>query len=153
MTVEETGSTTAARSGLRSPGVRAWMRLVHVFQKVERAGAEQTRCHGLSMAQFDVLAHVGAREGLTQQELADSRLVTKGNICQLLDRMEASGLLCRRQQGRANRLYLTERGRGLYARVVPLHESMIAGAFAALTPAEQTTLLELLRKLDRSLSH
>src|SRR3712207_8018674 len=59
-----------------------------------------------SNAQFDVLAHVGAAEGITQQQLADSLLVTKGNIAQLLDRMQKRGLIERRPQGRINRLFL-----------------------------------------------
>ena len=88
---------------------------------------------------------------MTQQELAESLLVTKGNVCQLLDRMESSGLLERRQEGRSNRLYLTEKGQGLFEQVVPDHEDSIARHFAALSSSEQRTLLEILRKLDRSL--
>lgn len=104
------------------------------------------------MAQFDVLAHVGADEGTTQQALADSLLVTKGNVCQLLDRMEQTGILERRQEGRTNRLFLKERGKSLFDSAVPEHEDTIAEMFSALTPAEQVQLLTLLRKLDRSLS-
>lgn len=109
------------------------------------------RCKGLTMAQFDVLAHVGVTPGLTQQELADSLLVTKGNVCQLLDRMEKSELIERRSEGRANRLFLTEGGQDLFQRIVPEHEDVIAGKFDGLTPDEQAQLLSLLRKLDQSL--
>ena len=45
--------------------------------------------HGLSIAQFDILATLGFRQGITQQELAERLLVTKGNICGMIDRMEA----------------------------------------------------------------
>src|SRR5829696_2797974 len=103
----------------RQPAVLAWLRLVRVYHKVGRAMTDHLRCKGLSMAQFDVLAHVGAAEGRTQQELADSLLVSKGNVCQLLDRMQDAGLIARRQEGRANRLYLTDAGRALYEDVVP----------------------------------
>jgi DNA-binding MarR family transcriptional regulator len=103
------------------------------------------------MAQFDVLAHVGAAPGITQQELADSLLVTKGNVCQLLDRMERVDLLQRQQQGRANRVYLTPRGQELYEQIVPAHEAMIEQHFLALSPSERGALLSILRKLDRSL--
>src|ERR671932_2526202 len=84
----------------RSPGLVAWLRLARVFQKVQRAESNQLRCWRLSPAQFDVLAHVGASEGLTQQRLADALLVTKGNVCQILDKMERDGLLVRRPSGR-----------------------------------------------------
>jgi DNA-binding MarR family transcriptional regulator len=129
----------------------AWMRLVRVFQKVERMSADHLRCRELSIAQFDVLAKVGAAEGSTQQEVADSLLVTKGNVCQLLDRMEKSGLLVRKQDGRSNRLFLTDTGRKLFADVIPAHEQAIARMFSPLTADEQAQLLALLRKLDHAL--
>lgn len=131
--------------------VVTWMRLVHAYHKGDRRLLAHLRCHGLSLAQFDVLAQLGAAEGITQQELADKLLVTKGNVTQLLDRMTQSGLLIRRQDGRANRLYLTDAGRVLFTQVIPAHEDKIAGMFAALSPAENRQLAALLRKLDHSL--
>ena len=138
-------------NSFRRPGVLAWMRLARVFQKVDRASAEGMRCHDLSMAQFDVLTHVGANEGISQQQLANSLLVTKGNVCQLLDRMEKSGLIERHAEGRTNRLYPTQDGRRLFAQVAPAHEERIAEMFAPLSREEQRQLLRLLRKVDQSL--
>ena len=141
----------AGPAGLRRPSVLAWMRLARVYQKVDRASAEHLRRYGLSVAQFDVIARVGAGEGCTQQELADSLLVTKGNVCQLLDRMERAHLILRRQEGRVNRLFLTEEGRRLFEKTVPLQEELIARSFCSLAQEEQETLLNLLRKLDHAL--
>jgi DNA-binding MarR family transcriptional regulator len=132
-------------------GVVTWLRLARVFHKGERTLIGQLRCFDLSLAQFDVLAQLGAAEGITQQELADKLLVTKGNVTQLLDRMTTCGLLTRRQDGRANRLYLTEKGRHLYLTAIPAHEEEIAKLFTTLTPEELVTLATLLRKLDRAL--
>src|SRR5439155_1113069 len=98
----------------RTPGLLAWLRLVRVFQKVDRASTESLRYRQLSPAQLDVLAKVGSTEGISQQELADALLVTKGNVCQLLDKMEGSGLLERRPDGRVNRLFLTDQGRRVH---------------------------------------
>ena len=128
----------------------AWMRLARVFQRVERESGEHLRGWDLNVAQFDVLAHVVASEGMTQQELADSLLVTKGNVCQLLDRMEGRGWISRRQEGRANRLFLTDEGRRLFDEVVPGHEALVAERFSALSRGEQEQLHELLRKLDKA---
>jgi DNA-binding MarR family transcriptional regulator len=136
---------------LRDPGVRAWLRLMRVYQKIERAATQQLRECGLSLAQFYVLAHVGAAEGLVQQQLADGLLVTKGNVVQLLDRLEAGGLLERRRDGRTNRLYLTPDGRALYDRIIPSHEAVIAQQFGTLTPEERRELHRLLRRLDQTL--
>ncbi|HEX8917749.1 MAG TPA: MarR family transcriptional regulator [Chloroflexota bacterium] len=149
--INEIASTPrVTTSNIRRPALLAWLRLARAYQKIERVSGEGMRCFGLSMAQFDVLAHVGAAEGMMQQELADSLLVTKGNICQLVDRMEQSGLLVRRQEGRANRLFLTEQGRSLFEQAVPRNEENIVALFSALNSEEQSQLLHLLRKLDRS---
>ena len=135
----------------RQPAVLGWMRLVRVYHKVAHALTDHLRCKGLSMAQFDVLAHVGAAEGRTQQELADSLLVSKGNVCQLLDRMQEAGLISRRQEGRANRLFLTDTGRRVYEDVVPSLQAMISAQFTSLTSEQQGQLLGILRTMDRAL--
>src|ERR671926_1474454 len=126
---------------LRTPGLLAWMRLARVFQKVDRAASESLRCRQLSPAQVDVLAKVGSSEGISQQELANALLVTKGNVCQLLDKMEGSGLLERRPDGRVNRLFLTEQGRRVHDEVVPRHDALLAQQFDTLTAPQQRELL------------
>jgi DNA-binding MarR family transcriptional regulator len=144
---------TQPTSGLRQPGVLAWLRLMRVFQKIDSASARhfQSKEPKLSTAQFDVLAQIGAAEGRTQQELAESLFVTKGNISQLLDRMERQGLVRRCQEGRTNTVFLTEQGRCLFDALVPAQEALIAGLLTPLTRDEQSQLLALLRKLDHEL--
>jgi DNA-binding MarR family transcriptional regulator len=151
--VERRVAQQAARPGrgVKSPGVLAWLRLMRVFTRLDHLAQEQLRCARLSPAQFDVLAQVGVHERCTQQELADALLVTKGNVTQLLDRMEQAGLIARRPEGRTKRVCLTEAGRALRAQVVPAHEAFIAAQLGALTPGEQRALIALLRKLERGL--
>lgn len=132
--------------------IATWLRLARFYHKADRRLLATLRCHDLSIAQFDVLAQLGAAEGITQQELANKLLVTKGNVTQLLDRMTSGGLLTRRQDGRANRLYLTEAGHALFNLTVPRQEDEITRIFAPLTVAEQAQLSALLRKLDRALN-
>jgi DNA-binding MarR family transcriptional regulator len=136
---------------LRHPALLAWLRLARVFQKVDTRSARHFRQYDLSVAQFDVLAQIGAAEGLSQQDLAGSLLVTKGNISQLLKRMEQQGYIRRCHEGRTNCLYLTERGRQVYDQLVPDQETLIVSLFQELSADEQRTLLELLRRLDQSL--
>jgi DNA-binding MarR family transcriptional regulator len=132
--------------------VLAWLRLARVFQKIDTHSERFFRVHGLNTAQFDVLAQVGAASGMTQQELADALLVTKGNVSQLLGKMEQDGLITRRQEGRTNCLSLTERGQALYQLVVPQQEALIADLLAPLSADEQRELLRLLRKLDHGMA-
>lgn len=144
---------TAQSRQIRTPGLLAWLRLSRVFQKVDRAASEALRCRQLSPAQLDVLAKVASAEGISQQELANALLVTKGNVCQLLDKMEASGLIERRPDGRVNRLFLTEHGRQLHDAVVPGHDELLAQHFGTLSESDRRELLRLLRQLDHALEH
>lgn len=133
------------------PALLIWLRLARLVQHVDRVAEEHLKRWDLNLAQFDVLAQVAALEGRSQQELADRLLVTKGNVCQILNRMEARGLIVRCPEGRANSLYLTESGRALAAEVVPAHERFISGLFADLSPHEQRALLDVTRRVERGL--
>lgn|SRR5579875_1948712 len=133
------------------PAVLTWLRLARVFQKIDRASLAHLRSWKLNVAQFDVLAQVGSTLGITQQELADRLLVTKGNISQLIDRMEQHGLLTRQQEGRTNILSLTPAGQHLYQQVVPAQEALITFLFSTLSKQELEQLRAVLRKLDHDL--
>src|SRR5438128_1330245 len=76
--------------------VSAWLDLVRVYEKVNRHLMNHLSKYDLSTAQYDVLAHLSQKPGITQQALAQELLVTKGNICGLIDRMSAHGLVERR---------------------------------------------------------
>jgi DNA-binding MarR family transcriptional regulator len=148
--MERTSQTDRQR--LRQPAVLAWLRLARVFQKIDTRSERFFRAHGLNTAQFDILAQVGAATDITQQELAAALLVTKGNISQLLSKLEQTGLVARRQAGRTNCLSLTERGRALFQVVVPQQEALIAELLVPLSDDEQRELLRLLRKLDHGIT-
>jgi DNA-binding MarR family transcriptional regulator len=145
-------TSSVQRTGLRQPAVLAWLRLARVFQKIDTRSERFFRSHGLNTAHFDVLAQVGAARGITQQELADALLVTKGNISQLLSKLEQVGLIARQQTGRTNCLSLTGRGEALFQEVVPQQEALIADLLAPLSENEQRELLRLLRKLDQNIT-
>lgn len=142
--------TKPAKTEHTERAVLAWLRMTRVFQKIDRRSEHLFRHHGLNTAQFDVLAHVGAADGRSQQELADALLVTKGNISQLIGRLEQRGLIERRREGRTNFLSLTAPGGSLFDRVVPEQEGQLAAAFSCLTDSEQQQLIRILRKLDRN---
>lgn len=135
----------------RDRAVPAWLRLARVFQKINTRSERLFRAQELNTAQFDVLANIGSAQGRSQQQLADSLLVTKGNVSQLLGKLEQRGLITRRHEGRTNCLSLTPAGRRTYEVVVPLQEALIAELFSPLTEDERSLLLRLLRKLDHAL--
>ena len=136
-------------AGHRDPAVLSWLRLMRVYQRINAESARGLRSFGLSVGQFDVIAHLGSRSRTTQRELARSLLVTKGNVSQLLERMEAAGWVARCQEGRSKYLDLTTEGHRIYRRAVPFQEALVSRMFSALTRREQQTLAGVLRKLDR----
>lgn len=140
----------ASDIGPRRLGVALWMRLARVYGRNIHLTASRLRAWDLSVAQFDALAQIGAHEGIAQQELARRLLVTQGNVTQLLDKLELRGLIRRCPDGRLKRLVLTDVGRRLRDSVLPGQEEFQVEQFAALTTAEQRTLLRLLSKLERA---
>ena len=127
-------STVTTPTPTRSVGELAWIRLMRVYHQIDRHTADIMKKYDLSVPRFDVLVHAGAREGRSQQELADAMFVTKGNICQLLDGMEAENLLYRRRKGRTNHIFLTDEGQDLRRRA--LNEQVAAINTAMDAPPE-----------------
>jgi len=132
----------------RSAAVAAWTRLVRIHQKIDAASEHHFKASGLNTAWFDVIARIGARPGLSQGELADTLLVTKGNVSQLIVKMESAGLVERRAEGRFQHLFLSPQGQSIHDEVVPRQESLLEGTLAALSPEDQSTLLRLLRRWE-----
>jgi MarR family transcriptional regulator, organic hydroperoxide resistance regulator len=125
----------------------AWVDLQRFLARSERLLGAALRRHGLNRGQLAVLLTVGADEGLTQQELADRLALTKANVSQLLDRMEATGLVQRVPEARAYALHLTEESRELLGAVVPEQERLIIDEFSDLSRDEQQQFRLLVGRL------
>jgi DNA-binding MarR family transcriptional regulator len=130
------------------PAVIAWRRLQRFSARIDRLLDATLRDHGINRAQFDVLLTIGANEGLTQQQLAESIGLTRANVSQLLDRLQNAGLIERIPRGRAYALRLTNNGRELLEVTIPLLDQAIIEQFSALSDSDQTRLHTLLEQLD-----
>lgn len=131
--------------------LRTWVQLARVYQRLSGRVEQSLARHGLTAPQFDVLATLAAGEGITQRELAERLLVTKGNVVGLLNRLEALGWVERRADPadkRANRLYLTRAGRGVCGRVMPEQVELVRAMLGPLSDADARTLRRLLEDLD-----
>ena len=132
-------------------GLATILTIVRLYAKVNDALARQAEPFGLTLPHLEVLLSLKGGEGISQQDLADRLLVTKGNICVILQKMESSGLVERRTDAtdqRFHRLYMTDAGRELVARVLPGHRKLLQRMVGGLTLEEQKTLYELLMTLD-----
>jgi DNA-binding MarR family transcriptional regulator len=129
-------------------GLLLWFRIARFYNQSNRLSNQHVKKWGLTIAQFDLLVQVGANQPLSQQELAEKLLVTKGNITQMLGKMEKLGLIERKHEWRTKRITLTQKGEQIFEEVVPKQELFQALQFQALTKEEQKQLLFLLKKLD-----
>lgn len=135
-------------------GLRTWTQLARTFLRFQRRLSQELAQHGLTLPQFDVLATLHYTEGLTQQELAEWLLVTKGNVCGVLDRLQKSGWVERRpdeRDARANRLYLTPEGRSKIELVLPEHDRAVLNTVQPLGRSQAQLLRGLLEQLESGL--
>jgi len=125
-----------------------WFRLSRTYHHSLKQSNTFLKEWGLTVAQFDVLVHIGANKRLSQLDLAHSLLVTKGNITKLLAKMEEHGWVKREKEKRSKYLSLTEKGKQLYDDIVPQQEQQQAAYFNHLTSDELKQLHELLKKVQ-----
>ena len=106
---------------------------------------------GLSLAKLSALHRLSeAGESLPLGQLADRLACVKSNVTQLIDRLEADGLVSRTSDpnDRRSRLaVLTEAGKKAYAKGSEIQRQAEQELFGALTAEETTTLHQLLDKL------
>ncbi|MBJ8054056.1 MarR family transcriptional regulator [Bacillus cereus] len=129
-------------------GLLLWFRLSRFYNRSIRETNQHLKKWNVSAAQFDVLVQIGGHDRLTQQELGNKLFVTKGNVTQLLNKMEQLDWIQREQEGTTKYISLTKKGKVLYEEIVPPQEKFQAEQFDKLNREEQKQLLELLKKLQ-----
>jgi MarR family transcriptional regulator, 2-MHQ and catechol-resistance regulon repressor len=132
--------------------LRAYVKLLRATKAVIARVEPRLAAQGLTPTQLgvlEVILHLGPQ---SQRELGRKVLTSAGNMTDVIDKLEARGLVCRsRMPGdrRSIRVDLTATGRCLIEALFPCHAEDIAGAMAALDPDEVALLSDLLRKLGR----
>jgi DNA-binding MarR family transcriptional regulator len=124
------------------------VRLVHV---VSQAGAAELRRHGLTPAQYQLMLGLRGTTNPLQQELSEQLGVTKGNVSQMVSRLESRGLVVRVPRGAGNELQLTEAGHHLIDRLLPDQRAFMQQQFGTLSRDELSDLAAILAKLTHSL--
>jgi len=146
------GNPQLLRERVRDHRFLVWYRLLRVVKQGVGFISPSFERANLSRPQFDLLAAIAIDEGQPQQIYARRMTLTKGNITQLLDRLEARGLVLRRKDGRTNYLYLTSAGWEIFNRIVPQHDALLHKLFSRLTQDELAQLTKILRKLGKTIS-
>ena len=130
---------------------RTWIQLVRTVSLLQRRIAATLAARDVTLPQFDVLATLRFNEGQTQQELAGRLLVTKGNVCGVLNRLEALGWVERRADPgdkRANRLHLTPAGRRRIETLLPEHDALVVKTLGVLPDSAVKSLRKALEGLE-----
>ena len=126
-----------------------------VAQLVRRHADKRARMHGMTRAQWAVLARLEREPGITQSRLAALTDVEPITIGRLVDRLEANGLIERhadRDDRRIWRLTLTRKSAAILRQIAAfrreLHEDMAQG----LNEASLGTLVGCLQRMRANLT-
>lgn len=131
-------------------GFSGWIRIGIVYARTTRHLATQLRPFDLTVAQFDALAHLYVEDGITQQQLAERLVVTKGNVTGLVNRLAKRKLVERHDDPddrRANRVVLTRAGRAVAKKALAMQAELVEEMMARLTASEQKRLAKYLGRL------
>lgn len=132
----------------RPPIVDVWLQMTRTQRALERRFSAPIAVHGLTLAQVDVLYTLIESGPLVQRDLAARLCVTKGNVAQVVDRLERAGLVVRagvEGDRRARLLRPTRRGTQLLEAVRPAFQAAVERAFRSIGTAR-------LRALERELA-
>jgi DNA-binding MarR family transcriptional regulator len=117
-------------------------------QRMLRAYADkQAARHGITRAQWAVLAKVERCEGMKQTELAELMEMQPITLTRLIDKLCDNGWLERRNDDsdrRVKRLYLRKTARPLLGKLAGLRSEITATALAGISPADTYRLLSQL---------
>src|SRR4051812_17129399 len=129
---------TDCADGSSRPGCALTLLLIDAARSVEARAEGALADIGLSLAKLGALRHlVLAESPLTLSQLAERHCCGKSNITQLIDRLEADGLVLRvadPDDRRTIRATITDSGRAAYARagaVLAEEERAIDGRLGA----------------------
>lgn len=124
--------------------------------KAHRGCAEENLNHiGLHAGQEMFLMHLWEADGLTQSQLAERMGVQPPTVNKMLARLEASGLVTRREDAedrRVSRVYLTEHACSLRQRVDETWGALEERTIASLTLDERVLLRRLLMQVYANLT-
>jgi len=125
-------------------------RIARLCRRHRALGAELLAAVGLHPGPEMLLMELWAEDGLSQRELAERLEVRPPTITNMLHGLERAGLVLRRpdpQDGRVQRVHLTERGRGLEEPVAGVWAELEARTVAGMSGEERRRFADLLERV------
>lgn len=138
--------------------IPAWLMLIRTHTRLwDQIELQMRRDHGLTMARYDVLAHLnmaGGRLGLG--ELASAIALSPSGLSKLLDRMDTSGLIRRDpdpDDARATFATITPKGRALVKKARLGHHAFVRQTFGkALDDRDIADLTRIMSRIGAAIS-
>ncbi len=110
--------------------------------------------YNLSVTRYYALVHLNEHPGLSQNELSERLLCTKGNTTRIVKGLENDGYITRevdQEDNRALKLHLTAAGQELVARASLAYHEFNELRFSHLTSTERDALQQNLGRLNNIL--
>lgn len=128
---------------------------------VSRTGAaikaefhKRIKPYDITVEQWSVLNRLGERDGVTQRDLAERTTKDQPNTARILDKLEKKGLARRAgnpEDRRAFLIYLTDKGRDLREKIIPISTQLNKEASIGLDTEECSQLMDLLNRVFENL--
>ena len=123
-----------------------WLR--QVSNHVSQAFGRKIEAHGVTVAEWVLMRQLLWEDRLPPSQIAERMGMTRGAVTKLANRLIAKSLLARDadpEDGRAQTLALTPRGRKLVPKLAALADANDAEFFDHLAQSDRTALLRILR--------
>lgn len=144
---KSTPTSTPIATPLSGDELGAWRGFLRSHATlVHELDAELRETHGLPLAHYDVMVNLEAAEAgsLRMRDLADAVLLSRSGLTRLVDRMEADGLIERRDcpsDARGQFAVLTDAGRATLAEARVTHLAGVRRRFLSTFDAEELAWL------------
>lgn len=105
--------------------------------------------------QWSVLTVLWNEDGVAQQELADSFAKDKTSMTRLLNNMEKSGLIVRKQgdkDRRNKKIYLTEKSKSLKLDSIKVAEKTLVDALEGISHSDLKVSKNILKSINKNLN-
>ncbi len=124
-----------------------WLAFIEASHLIERRLDQRLRIEtGIGYGQYEILMRLSRvpEHGLRMSELADQAVTTKSGLTYQITQLEKAGLVDRRQcpgDDRGVLAHLTEAGKRMLDKLVPVHEAVVREYLTGQLSAEQLDAL------------
>ena len=153
--VEKSLKMERSKQSAREPALAVIREIVRAYQAFGDFSMRDIKRFGLTGPEFDVLATLGNKPGMTFKEIGENTLITKTTLTGVVDRLEHKGLVERRgcpEDRRCIRAVLTEKGDRLFRDVFPDHVDRLKERLDSLGADEREQIVRTLGKVRQLLA-